>query len=150
MGHKNMALKRGYDVEIHDALIVRNWNKVVSKRDKVFILGDLTMEKGDYSFLDMLNGTKEIILGNHDLSQHVPKMLECKSVTKVGGCVKYKGYMLSHIPIHTCEIERFKGNIHGHVHENTLDDDRYYNMSCENVNFTPQLFDDVINRKWNT
>lgn len=145
IGHENMSLKRGFKtVEEHDQFIFDCWNKTIAKRDKVFILGDLTMEKNNYSWLDDLNGTKEIILGNHDLTKHTKNILECETVTKVGACVKYKGMMLTHIPIHTCEIDRFTVNIHGHVHENTLDDKRYINVSCEAVDYTPLSYDEIL------
>ena len=54
--------------------------------------------------------------------------------------VKYKGFILSHCPIHESEIRRFTKNIHGHVHENSLEDERYINVSCEVVNFSPVPF----------
>jgi calcineurin-like phosphoesterase family protein len=54
--------------------------------------------------------------------------------------------ILSHCPIHESEIGRFAKNIHGHVHENTLEDSRYINVSCEAVDYTPVLFDELIQR----
>ena len=38
LGHKNMAIKRGFkDTFEHDEYLIKRWNKVVSKKDKVFI-----------------------------------------------------------------------------------------------------------------
>jgi calcineurin-like phosphoesterase family protein len=38
-----MAIKRGFSCEEEqDELIVKNWNNVISKRDNVFLLGDIT------------------------------------------------------------------------------------------------------------
>lgn len=135
--HKNMAIKRGFKDETeHDNFIIKQWNKVVSKKDTVWILGDITMEKSSpYFLLDKLNGYKKVVLGNHDQPQHVPELL--KHVNSVCGMLKYKGFILSHCPIHESEIGRFTKNIHGHVHENSLADDRYINVSCEAVNFSP-------------
>jgi calcineurin-like phosphoesterase family protein len=135
--HKNMALKRGFKDEIeHDNFIIEQWNKVVSKKDTVWILGDITMEKSTpYTLLDKLNGYKKVVLGNHDQPQHVPELL--KYVNSVCGMIKYKGFIFTHCPIHESEICRFSKNIHGHVHENSLADDRYINVSCEAVNYTP-------------
>jgi calcineurin-like phosphoesterase family protein len=140
-GHRNMAIKRGFvDEAEHDEFIINNWNKVISKKDTVWILGDITMEKtSPYHLLDRLNGYKKVVLGNHDMPPHVPELL--KHVNSVCGMIKYKGYILSHCPIHPYEVNRFKGNIHGHVHENTLDDPRYKNVSCEAVNYTPILLE---------
>lgn len=136
-GHLNMALKRGFqNVEEHDQHIIDRWNATVSKHDTVFILGDITMEKSQhYDKLKLLKGYKKVILGNHDMPQHVPKLLE--HVNSVSGMVKLGLYILTHCPIHESELHRFKGNIHGHVHENTLNDSRYINVSCEAIDYTP-------------
>jgi calcineurin-like phosphoesterase family protein len=137
LSHKNMALKRGFKDEIeHDKFIIEQWNKVVSKKDTVWILGDITMEKSSpYPLLDKLNGYKKVVLGNHDQPQHIPELL--KYVNSVCGVIKFKGFILTHYPIHQSEIDRFYINIHGHVHENSLTDNRYINVSCEVVNYTP-------------
>jgi calcineurin-like phosphoesterase family protein len=137
--HKNMAIKRGFKDEIeHDNFIIEQWNKVVTKGDTVWVLGDITMEKSaPYPLLNQLKGYKKVVLGNHDQPQHTPELL--KYVNSVCGMVRYKDCILSHCPIHESEVVRFNKNIHGHVHENTLEDDRYINVSCEAVNFIPQL-----------
>ena len=145
LGHKNMATKRGFDsVEEHDNFIISQWNKVVLKKDTVWILGDITMEKSaPYQLLDKLNGYKKVVLGNHDQPQHSKKLLNY--VNSVCGMTKYKGLILSHCPIHERELEIFGcKNIHGHVHEKSLDDSRYINVSCEAVNYTPVPIDSLI------
>ena len=43
-------------------------------------------------------------------------------------------------------IERWKGNIHGHVHANTLSDSLYINVSVENINYTPIDFEEIKER----
>lgn len=139
-----MAIKRGFKDEIeHDNFIIEQWNKVVLKKDTVWILGDITMEKtSPYELLDKLNGFKKVVLGNHDKPQHVLKLLSY--VNSVCGMIKHKGFILSHCPIHESELFRFSKNIHGHVHENTLPDKRYINVSCEAVNYTPQLISNYL------
>lgn len=136
-GHLNMALKRGFqNIEEHDQHIIGQWNATVAKHDTVYILGDITMEKAQhYDKLKVLKGYKKVVLGNHDMSQHVPKLLEY--VNSVSGMLKLGQYILTHCPIHESELHRFKGNIHGHVHENTLNDSRYINVSCEAIDYTP-------------
>ena len=77
-GHKNMALYRGFSsVEEHDDYIVEKWNSVVGKRDTVYLLGDVTMEKAtNYEILNKLNGVKKVVMGNHDIGKHSKKLLE--------------------------------------------------------------------------
>ena len=141
--HENMAIKRGFNnaQEMNDH-IIKCWNSVVNKKDTVWILGDITMEKTQgYELLDELKGFKKVVLGNHDRPQHVPELL--KYVNSVCGMVKYKGNILTHCPIHESEIGRFNKNIHGHVHENSIMtelielDERYLNVSCEAIDYTP-------------
>ena len=151
-GHKNMATHRGFQDEFyHDEFIVDQWNSVVNKRDTTFILGDVTMETyKNYDILDRLYGRKVVILGNHDLRQHTPKLLE--HVDQVLGCMKYKGYLLTHIPIHPMEMDyRVKGNIHGHIHEKKvtildeyhreIEDTRYICVSCEHTKYKPIILE---------
>lgn len=145
--HTNMALHRGFSsAEEMNEHIVREWNKVVKKKDIVWILGDLTMEKGDYSFLGRLNGQKKVVLGNHDLPQHVPRMLPY--VFSVSGMVKKKfgdtKCFLTHCPIHPVELDhRVSLNLHGHVHSNTLPDKRYWNVSAEVIGYAPKTFEEL-------
>lgn len=143
-GHENIAINRGFrNSEEHDNFIIDNWNSVVHKNDWVWILGDIGMEKtSHYHLLNMLKGKKKVILGNHDLPKHVPELL--KYVESVGAMVKYKGYILTHCPIHESEMRYYNINIHGHVHEKTIDDSRYLNVSCDVLNYTPMEFPERI------
>lgn len=142
-GHLNMALKRGFSsVEEHDEHIISQWNKTVQKRDVTYILGDLTMEKKTpYHLLSRLRGVKHVVLGNHDRHQDVPHLLQ--HVNSVSAMLKYKGFWLTHCPVHPFELERVYGNIYGHVHENIIDHPKYFCVSCENVNYTPVTFQEL-------
>lgn len=147
--HTNMAIKRGFaDAESMNEHIINQWNKVVSKRDVTWILGDITMEKSNYEILNRLNGIKKVVLGNHDEPQHIPELL--KYVNSVCGMFKYKHkelgqVFLTHCPIYPSELDyRVSYNIHGHVHENSLDDTRYVNVSCEVVDYQPKLLTELI------
>lgn len=161
LSHTNMAIKRGFaTVEEHDEYIIEKWNSVISKRDIVYILGDITMEKSaPYHLLDRLNGTKHVVLGNHDRKQDVKKLLE--HVESVAGMIQYKGIMLTHCPIHPMELDyRFKHNIHGHIHDKVVTktgyieveggynveqvpDERYVCVSCERVDYTPKTLEEL-------
>lgn len=145
-GHKNMAIKRGFSsAEEMNEHIIKKWNSVVNKKDVTYLLGDVSMEsKNFYYLLDSLNGVKNVILGNHCRRQDIPEML--KYVNSVAGMIDYKSnYILTHCPVHPSQLEfRYSYNIHGHVHENSLDDPRYINVSCEVVDYTPKLITELI------
>lgn len=65
LSHENMAISRGFSGSLeHDEYLVKQWNKVISKRHKVFILGDVSMEKeAPYETLKRLNGYKHVNSG---------------------------------------------------------------------------------------
>jgi calcineurin-like phosphoesterase family protein len=56
----------GYE-EMNEFMIAQ-WNKKVTARDDVYILGDFCISKGDAAtrILDRLSGKKHLIVGNHD------------------------------------------------------------------------------------
>src|SRR5690606_12174994 len=129
----------------HDDFLIDSWNSVVTnKKDITYILGDITMEKSHhYHLLDKLNGVKHVVLGNHDRLQDVPKLLQY--VNSVSGMINYKKqFILTHCPIHPTELEfRFKYNIHGHVHANSLSDPRYINVCAEVIDYSPKLIEEL-------
>lgn len=144
LGHENMAKHRGFSSSIeHDEHLIEQWNSVVSKKDTVFILGDITMEKKDsYPLLNRLKGIKKVIMGNHDKPQHIDELK--KYVNHCCGTMNYKGLILTHIPIHeSCFEDRYKLNVHGHIHDYNLTDERYINVSADNVDYKPVCFVDL-------
>lgn len=162
-GHKWMAKHRGFQDEFyHDEHIINEWNKVVNKKDLIYILGDVTMEtEKHYYQLDRLKGRKIVVLGNHDRHQDIKELL--KYVDSVAGMVKYKGYILTHAPIHPNEISFCRGNIHAHIHhDNKLEEvtvtdkygdngnikiltkTRYHNVDAHLINYTPKTINELL------
>lgn len=163
LGHEGIARYRGWNnSQEHDNHLIRCWNETVHPRDKTFILGDVTMERDEYYYkLDQLNGRKVVVLGNHDRPQDVPELL--KYVDGVAGAVDYKGFFLSHAPIHPNEVNFYRGNIHAHIHhENKLEQvevhdayndkgstiskslHKYINVDAHLINYTPIAIYDVL------
>jgi calcineurin-like phosphoesterase family protein len=121
-------------MEEHDDYIIEQWNKTISKRDSVTVLGDVAFNKQGLEKLGKLRGTKKFILGNHD-------RLSVDNYAQYGkilqSLVKYKkSVWLSHCPIHPDELRGIK-NIHGHIHSHDLRDDRYINVCVEAIDFKP-------------
>ena len=125
LGHEWMAKHRGFNDSFHhDDYLIKEWNKVVHKKDLTYILGDVTMEsKEHYYKLDQLNGRKIVVMGNHDLHQHTKELLNY--VESVAGMIDYKSCCLTHAPIHPAEISFYRLNIHAHIHENKLQEIEY-------------------------
>ena len=129
-----------YDIKHHDEVLIENWNKVVKPADKVYHLGDVGFKNFTYleQVLKSLNGEKVLIKGNHDnfkLSQYAQHFKDVRAYHILDGI------LLSHIPIHPDSLSRWKGNVHGHLHDNILTDARYFNMCVEHHDYTPLPFE---------
>lgn len=120
---------RGFtSIQEHDEAIIENWNSVVSPEDHVFILGDLMLGDNEHGMACMrrLNGSKSMVLGNHDttnrklLYAEIGEVLGYADIITVG---KYRLY-LSHYPTITSSWDYEKPlksrtiNLCGHSHTN--------------------------------
>lgn len=144
--------------DMHDT-IINNWNSVVTSQDKVYILGDVAWNKQALPLLNSMNGKKVLIKGNHDI---LPLKDYVKYFDDIRGAMEYRGCILTHVPVHESQLKRFTLNIHGHMHGKAIRksgyfieqgvqglcwdlDDRYINVCCEQVNYTPVLLEGIIN-----
>jgi len=118
LGHPSIAKMRGFDdIDLYNEIVIERWNSVCNKKTLVLLAGDVAMENNKfYHLLDRMLGRKVLIGGNHDLKKHSSDLYE--HFEAVIGAIEYKGYIITHIPIHSQEVSRFKGNIHGHTHNN--------------------------------
>lgn len=145
-GHKKILefekVKRPFkDIEEHDRNLIINWNMVVKPKDTVWHLGDVAFGVDNIHTMSRLNGYKHLVLGNHD---NLNLSLYQKYFNRIVSSIKLGGYLLTHVPIHPSQFYRFKGNIHGHVHSNSLDDKRYFNASAENIGLRPIELSEII------
>lgn len=166
LGHLKTAHNRGFkDIEDMFLYMKNKWNKEVEVDDTVYILGDIAYENSKhYHLLDQLNGKKVIIMGNHDRGKDVKELL--KYVKSIEGPIKMrlntkkgnKSFILSHHPIHISELYN-NINIHGHTHEKFITkidwcyfdhvekeilDDRYINVCCDVLDFTPLRIEELM------
>lgn len=127
--------------DMHNAMIAA-WNSAVTDADKVYVIGDFAFDKKSLAIGKELKGRKILVKGNHD----VLKLKDYMEVfSDIRGCHVLEDYVLTHVPIHESCIDRFKINIHGHLHsrriiKNGLIDYRYQNCSVEQINYTPIEF----------
>lgn len=131
-----------------DEFMVKAWNERVKPNDKVYHLGDVVISRRFLSVLGRLNGDKVLIRGNHDIFKIEEYLTYFRDIR---GYHVMNGMILSHIPIHEQQLARFGCNIHGHLHSNRVMKDgkidpRYHNVSVEQIDFTPILFEDVCKR----
>lgn len=128
-------------VEAMDEALVERWNSVVQPEDKVYVLGDVAINRRGVGHLGRCHGRKHLILGNHDLFQLEQYAPFCQKITAYW---QLDRFVLSHVPVHPQQLHtRFAGNVHGHLHEHTVGDDRYFSVSAERINYTPIRWDAV-------
>lgn len=109
--------------------IIQEWKDCVSKRDDVYVLGDVAFTMDTVGDFADLKGRKHLVRGNHD---KLDTQVYLKYFEGVYGLLKYKEFWLSHAPIHPDEL-RGRVNLHGHVHYHSVDDKRYFNCCVENL-----------------
>lgn len=158
LGHRLMERTRPWDtLEEHDEGIIDNWNKVVGSKDLVWHLGDVCMNRNKLHLAGRLNGRKKLILGNHDVH---PIQMYLEHFETIASYKVFEWAILTHIPIHVDQLNRFQRNIHGHLHghvvtkehsyvyagqdwTDTIYDDRYFCVAMENIDYKPISMDEI-------
>lgn len=140
-------------VEEMDSYMIEKHNSVVGKDDKVYFVGDVCFHVRDLDrIMPQLNGRKILIKGNHDqlkVSQYQRYFKDIRAYDRLDTCI------LGHIPIHPDSLGgKTSLQIHGHTHYrnvtmidaggNKVIDKRYFNVSVENINYTPISFDQIL------
>lgn len=144
------------DAETMTEEMIQWYNELVNDTDRVYILGDIAFTNANmHRSVGRLKGRKVLVPGNHDPN----KMRRYFDLfDDVRGYVVKKGFIMSHIPIHEGSLSRWRLNIHGHLHNNTVkdmfaghqlqsDDLRYYNACVERTNFRPKLLDEILHER---
>ena len=146
--------------------LVKLWNEQVGPNDEVYILGDFSLSpKAAQQFAPRLNGTKHLILGNHDApfefttrrkaaSMRTKYLNEFASVEMEGELTLKNGVtvLLKHFPYSLDYDQRYKQHrmkdegkwlIHGHVHAKYL---KHGNQIDVGVDASFKLYseDDII------
>lgn len=170
-GHENIIRfdNRPFNnIEDMNEKIKENWNRVVSKDDVVYILGDFMWKSkdSDVDFVKSLNGRKRLIKGNHDRVKSAKFKSLFESINDYEKIKdKDRTVVLSHYPIVAYDGHYGGRNIHlyGHVHitpeyyfikdyilKNKSDKYpmRMYNVGVmmEWMNYAPQELDSILNK----
>jgi calcineurin-like phosphoesterase family protein len=126
--------------------MMEKWNYKVRKHsDIVWVLGDVALTVESLEWLNYMNGSKRLVLGNHDTFAY---SVYSKYFDKVYHFHKgYKGMVLTHIPIHPRELEyrSWKWNIHGHIHDPAKNDlgSKYFNVNMDIIGYSPIHLDEL-------
>lgn len=129
-------------------VMIQNWNDVVKPQDNVYHLGDVAMGFGGdeapfAALMQRLNGHKRLIVGNHDKlkSRTLRRFFEKIDLWKG---FHEQGFTCVHIPLQIEQLRDGAVCVHGHIHNNLLDDPRYINVCVEHTNYTPIHMDELI------
>jgi len=124
-----------------DETLIKNWNSVVKPGDKVYHLGDVYFPKyknESEMLFNRLNGTKVLILGNHDAGKD-QVLLKHFSRIYMWRFLKEFKLLLTHVPVHQGSLSaKLKWNVHGHIHNRESPEGPYKNACVEMNNYTPQ------------
>lgn len=133
-----------------DEALIENHNKVVKPNDRVYFLGDVIINRRFMHKIARFNGRKKLIMGNHCIfkaSEYLQYFDDLKSYHVM------EMLIFSHIPVHPESQGRFRGNVHGHLHDKRVliknqynqevIDPFYFNVSVESINYTPIAFEDI-------
>ena len=126
--------------------LIDNHNETISKRDRVFILGDFSLGNKEQTknIVQQLNGYLILIMGNHDRNRSRKWFLDCgfNEVIKYPVIIN-DNIILSHEPIDNIEGTLFR-NIHGHIHGRHLSVPPYINVGLDVTQYKPCSLDNII------
>jgi len=142
------------NIDQHDEYMIDQWNSVVKSGDTVYHLGDVVVggtaaREWFETNWSRLNGTKHLIVGNHDDIKYLAggDFFETVNMWKMFANL---GLLLTHAPMHkdTSAMWGSKDvglrpkpiyllNVHGHIHENPSPEGMYRCVCVEHVNYTP-------------
>ncbi len=147
-GHSNIIKYENRpfkNIKEMDTTIINNWNYVVKRKDKVFVLGDVSFYNKEKTaeITCSLNGYKVLILGNHDNERSLNwwKNVGFDEVIKYP-IIYNDFYILAHEPMYLNENMPYI-NIHGHIHNLKYESKQYFNVSVECINYTPISFNKI-------
>lgn len=146
-----------------DECLIENWNSVVKPGDKIYHLGDVVMGNEPMQWMDTfwpkLNGSKRLIVGNHD---NIKKLVAGNYFAKVSMWRLFTefGLLLTHVPVHQSNIKLYIAegdyeegdcgskqvsflNVHGHIHQNASPQGPYKCVCVEQTAFTPVNIEDL-------
>lgn len=143
-GDDGKCIRDFSDVTEMNERMVERWNGRVRHNDFVYHLGDVTFDYGKEfnNLMSRLNGQKRLILGNHDKIKGTNLMDWFQKVDLWKGFKEYN-FTATHIPLRLESLRGGAFNVHGHIHQNTMEDPHYINVCVEQRNYAPVHIDEI-------
>ena len=148
-----------YDVHEMNETIISNFNKIITKDDDLYLLGDYMLGGSDsldagMALFNQIPGKIHIIWGNHDTDRRKAAISKASNVIEVCGystIIKYHFY-LSHYPTVTTNFDDDKSlkqrvlSISGHTHSKEKFDKitGSYNVALDAHNMNPISIEQIL------
>lgn len=132
------------DKEEMNHVLIERHNEVVKEQDKVYFLGDVAITQKNLPLVGLMNGSKRLIRGNHDIFPTKKYLEFFKEVYGVRVLTEFGGIVLTHVPIHPSQLQRFKVNVHGHLHDKVIDEPGYISVCVEQIDYRPIHIDEIL------
>jgi calcineurin-like phosphoesterase family protein len=127
--------------------LIENWNKIVSKDDIVYHLGDFSFGSYDKTFpiFNSLNGIKHLIKGNRDGG--AVKRLPWASIhSNLIITINDTKIYLSHHPNDEVGNVEFDLYFHGHTHNGLPPTKTLIDVGVDAWNFVPVTFEQITQK----
>lgn len=134
-------------IEEHDKFVVDSINAVVNPNDTLFLPGDIVIREAGWAWFYKINCRNIVLIpGNHCGERTPARGVFFKTIT--GAHARRLpsstiGAVFTHIPIHPSCLDRWTVNVHGHLHDQKIDDPRYLCVSCEAVDYRPINMEEI-------
>lgn len=143
LSHENILRYRPQfsNIDEHDKFIIDRCNETVNPTDTLILAGDIILSVEGLKYLDKVNCRNIIAIPGNHCGERFP--IPTYMYSKVIGAVVRRlpncriQTVISHIPVHPHSLERWKTCIHGHHHDSTIDDPRYFNCTAELNDYRP-------------
>lgn len=126
-----------------DRVLTERWNSIITAEDTVYVLGDFSSygdANKDRELLKGLNGSKILLLGNHDTHRTAEEWRQLGFCECSPWPIIYQGFfLLSHEPLYVNSNMPY-ANIYGHVHGNASYKDASAQSVCvsaERIGYQP-------------
>lgn len=131
----------------HHNTVYENLASAVGKRDKLILLGDVAFtHEWLLKIRDIRCASKVLVMGNHDSDRKIKAIDLVGAFDEIHSLFSFRNVLLSHCPIHPSQFRGKVANIHGHMHEDIIEDSRYLNVCVEHTNYKPITFAECMER----
>ena len=147
IGHCDRPFK---NVREMDNILIKNWNESITEKDHIYVLGDFAWGGQDAKssierITNKLKGHKHLIYGNHDRLRPFDYIEVGFDSVHTSLEILDGKFLLAHDPAVGSCLKPGQILLHGHIHCQEIDDDRFINVGVDILNFRPIGLSEIDN-----